>query len=458
MLRRSLLLAAAAVGAAPRPAAAVDRAALDLAVAAITANDDRRRAAIAALIARGKPDVSGALIDLMLYYPDDGDLIAEALRRFSGQAIGTDWFQWMLWLEGQASYASFDGYATFKTLLLSQIDPNFQTFLRPDSPRTVRLEEVVWGGVAKDGIPALVDPRFIAAGDADWLWDGEPVFGVEIGGDIRAYPHRIMDWHEMANDTVGGVPVALAYCTLCGSGVLYETAAAGRDAPFEFGSSGLLYRSNKLMYDRQTHSLWNHFTARPVIGPLVDSGIVLKTRPLAVARWSDWKQRHPATRVLALDTGHQRDYAPGRPYGNYFGSPGLMFPSRTADARLRPKDIVFVVRATEGLRAWPVKAFGKGRVLNDAIGARAIVVIGDGRGETARAYDRGAVRFTSRLDGSAAAPDALFDDTGRRWRADEDALTADDGRRLARLPAHNAYWFAFASFIGEGGTLFEETQ
>ena len=109
MLRRSLLLAAAAVGAAPRPAAAVDRAALDLAVAAITANDDRRRAAIAALIARGKPDVSGALIDLMLYYPDDGDLIAEALRRFSGQAIGTDWFQWMLWLEGQASYASFDG-------------------------------------------------------------------------------------------------------------------------------------------------------------------------------------------------------------------------------------------------------------------------------------------------------------------------------------------------------------
>lgn len=457
MRRRSLLLAAAA-SALVCPAAAGDREALELATAAITSHDDRRRAAIAALIGRGKPDVSGALIDLMLYFPDDGDTIADALRRFSGQSIGTDWFQWMLWLEGQPSYASFDGYTAFKSLLLSQLDPNFQILLPPDSPHAIRIEEVVWGGVSKDGIPALVDPKFIAARDADWLWDGELVFGVEIGGDVRAYPHRIMDWHEMANDTVGGVSVALAYCTLCGSGVLYETRVAGRETPFEFGSSGLLYRSNKLMYDRQTHSLWNHFTARPVIGPLVGSGIVLKTRSIAVARWSDWKRRHPDTLVLSLDTGHQRDYAPGRPYGTYFSNPGLMFPTRTTDTRLKPKDIVFVVRVGEGLRAWPVKAFGEGRVFNDEIGARAVVVVGDGRGETARAYDRGAVRFTSHLDGSAAAPVALFDDTGVRWRAGEDALVADDGRRLARLPAHNAYWFAFASFIGEGGTLFEEPR
>jgi len=176
------------------------------------------------------------------------------------------------------------------------------------------------------------------------------------------YPHRIMDWNEMANDTVGGVSVVLAYCTLCGSGVLYETRVAGREMPFKFGSSGLLYRSNKLMYDRQTHSLWNHFTARPVIGPLVGSGIVLKTRAIAVARWSDWKRRHHDTLVLSLDTGYQRDYAPGRPYGTYFSNPGLMFPTRTTDTRLKPKDVVFVVRVGEGLRAWPVKSFGESRI------------------------------------------------------------------------------------------------
>ena len=97
----------------------------------------------------------------------------------------------------------------------------------------------------------------IAAGDADYLRDDDLVFGVEINGDIRAYPLRIMGWHEMFNEVIGGVPVALAYCTLCGAGILFETAVEGRDEPFVFSTSGFLYRSNKLMYDRQTESMWN---------------------------------------------------------------------------------------------------------------------------------------------------------------------------------------------------------
>jgi hypothetical protein len=457
MRRRSLLLAAALSGLAGH-AVAVDRVALDLAIAALTADDERRRAAVEGLVARGKPDVVGALIDLMLYYPDDGDVIAAALRRFTGQSIGTDWFRWMLWQEDAPQFVSFDGYATFKALLFHHIDPNFADFLAPDSRHTIRVEEIVWGGVVKDGIPALVQPKFVSAEEADWLWDGEPVFGIEIDGDVRAYPHRIMDWHEMANDVVGGVPLALAYCTLCGSAVLYETTVPGRPEPFEFGSSGLLYRSNKLMYDRQTHSLWNHFTARPVVGPLVDSGIELRTRPVAVMRWHRWRERHPATRVLSLETGHSRDYSPGRPYGTYFTSPSLMFPTSTADARLSPKDIVFVVRVDEGLRAWPMRAFADGRVLSDAVGTRTLVLVGDGGDETVRAYDRGAAVFTSKVEGSAAAPLALFDDAGGRWSVSEEALTAPDGRQLARLAGHNAYWFAFARFVGGRGTLYEEPR
>ena len=108
------------------------------------------------------------------------------------------------------------------------------------------------------------DTKLIDAKDADYLLGTALVFGVSINGDTRAYPLRIMGWHEMFNEVIGGVPVALAYCTLCGSGILFETAVEGRARPFVFGSSGFLYRSNKLMFDRETNSLWNQFTGKPV--------------------------------------------------------------------------------------------------------------------------------------------------------------------------------------------------
>jgi hypothetical protein len=110
------------------------------------------------------------------------------------------------------------------------------------------------------------------------------VFGVAIGGQARAYPLRIVNWHEMVNDTIAGVPVSLAYCTLCGAAILFDARAPGRDTPFTFGSSGLLYRSNKLMYDRQTGSLWNQFTGRPVLGALTLSGPGFVASPTRMPR------------------------------------------------------------------------------------------------------------------------------------------------------------------------------
>ena len=123
----------------------------------------------------------------------------------------------------------------------------------------------------------------IGASDAEYLLDTDLVFGIEINGDARAYPLRIMGWHEMVNDVIGGVPVALAYCTLCGSGILFDTQLEGTDEPLVFGSSGLLYRSNKLMFDRKTNSLWNQFSGEPVVGPLVGSDIKLKVRPITLS-------------------------------------------------------------------------------------------------------------------------------------------------------------------------------
>ena len=148
-----------------------------------------------------------------------------------------------------------------------------------------------------------------------------------------------MGWHEMFNEVIGGVPVALAYCTLCGAGILFETQVEGQDAPFVFGSSGLLYRSNKLMFDRQTRSLWNQFTGEPVNGPLVDSGIRLKIRPVAITTWQDWRNTHPNTTVLALETGHFRDYGSGVVYRDYFRSPDLMFPALVDQSQLQLKKL-----------------------------------------------------------------------------------------------------------------------
>ena len=136
----------------------------------------------------------------------------------------------------------------------------------------------------KDGIPALNDPKHLSSVDATYTTDDELVFGVEINGDIRAYPLRMLVWHEIFNDVIGDVPVAVAvaYCTLCGSGILFETLVEGRPERFIFGSPGFLFRSNKLMYDQKTQSLWNQFTGRPVVGPLTDSSIELTVRPVAI--------------------------------------------------------------------------------------------------------------------------------------------------------------------------------
>lgn len=440
------LLSAMALATLAGGALARDEPVLRLALDALTANEKRRQAALRSLVALGRADVVPALLDHWFFNPEDIDIIGPALRAAAGGNAGPGWQEWMVWQELNPR-EPFAGYDVFKANLLHAVDPNFLDFVSPGAPRAIRLEEIVWGGVVKDGIPALVNPKFSAARDADWLWPGELVFGVEIGGDVRAYPHRIMDWHEMANDLVGGVPVALAYCTLCGAGVLYERHVVGRTLAFEFGSSGLLYRSNKLMYDRETLSLWNHLSGTPAVGPLVGSGIALRTRPIVVTTWERWKAQHPGTRVLSLDTGHTRDYAPGKPYGDYFTRPGLMFPAAATDARLKPKDIVYGVRLDGALRAWPVRAFAGGHVVNDAVGTVPVVAIGTAASETVRVYRRGAQSFTAGPDGT------LRDESGTAWSRSEAALVAPDGRRLERVPGHNAYWFGWRNQFGDRAGL-----
>jgi hypothetical protein len=295
--------------------------------------------------------------------------------------------------------------------------------------------------VIVDGIPALDNPAMIGASAAGYLNSDDPVFGVEINGDARAYPLRIANWHEMVNDVVGGVPVSLAYCTLCGSGILFNGRASGRAEPFTFGSSGLLYRSNKLMYDRQTDSLWNQFTGRPVMGQLTGSNIELKVLPLVLTSWSEWRPRHPDTRVLSLDTGFRRDYGPGVAYRDYFASPELMFPALVKDRRLRQKDLIFGLRVPGGVKAWPLDVFANGTVINDRVGFRDVVLIGDASGRGVRAYEARGSRFTR----GASSDEMRAGDA--RWHVTESALIGPGGESLPRLPGHVAYWFAWAGYF-----------
>ncbi len=310
---------------------------------------------MAYLTERGNPDVVPALLTGMRYGRQRSSEIARVMRDLTGETIGADWFDWMLWQEKNPQLSPHPSLIPFKREVLLGIDPNFDDFLRPEylqrDKMKIRLEEIAWGGVRKDGIPSLDNPTLISVSRADYLKDDDLVFGVSINGDERAYPLRIMGWHEMFNEVIGGVPVALAYCTLCGSGILFETQVEGRQEPFVFGSSGFLYRSNKLMFDRKTHSLWNQYTGRPVVGPLVNSGIELKQRPVVITTWQSWKTSHPDTKVLSLETGHRRNYGSGVVYREYFASTELMFPAQVDQSQHRQKDYVFTIRQFGAARA-----------------------------------------------------------------------------------------------------------
>ena len=398
------------------------------------------------------------------------ELVA-ALEALSGQQPGDSWPAWVSWYAGTGLVPP-PGFTGWKGQLLSRIDPAFGALLATGMPSTIRVEEIVWGGVRFEGIPALDDPRMTSPEAASYLRPDEPVFGIVVDGDTRAYPLRILDWHEMANDTIGGVPVALAYCTLCGSGIAYDRRAPGGRV-FDFGSSGFLMRSNKLMVDRQTRTLWDQLTGRPVLGPLVEGPeIRLRVLPSVVTTWSEWRRRHPETKVLSRETGHRRPYEPGAAYAHYFASPDTMFPVKPTP-RMPPKTRVFGLELGDAVRAYTIRDLTRANLVQDRVGDREVVLIAprepirvDGRsartrerfryeaGAEVRAYAASGERFERVARKSAH--DVVIDESGGRWRVEEGALVGPEGQRLERIAGVQAYWFAWklhhpTTTVFEGG-------
>lgn len=381
--------------------------------------------------------------------------VAKALSDLTGETLST-WHEAYNWQERHPEIIPHPTYRPLKLRFLGNTDEGFlPLFERPDGDSQkmlIRLEEIVWGGALYDDIPSLDHASMIGASDAEYLLDTDLVFGIEINGDARAYPLRIMGWHEMVNDVIGGVPVALAYCTLCGSGILFDTQLEGDDEPLVFGSSGLLYRSNKLMFDRKTNSLWNQFSGEPVVGPLVGSDIKLKVRPITITSWEQWRLQYPETTVLSLQTGHIRNYDSGFVYHDYFASPGLMFPAVVEDERkLLRKDYVFGVRSVAASKAWPLHVFKDNTILNDKVGAQSLVLLGDSQTRTVRAYERDHNEvFSITSEGNIETADT-------EWTLSESFLSSADGKqRRARLPGHISYWFAWENFMGVKSQLYEQ--
>ena len=317
----------------------------------------------------------------------------------------------------------------------------------------------MWGGVAIDGIPALDNATMVPGAEADYLEPSEPVFGVSINGDHRAYPLRILDWHEMANDVVGGVPISLAYCTLCGAGIAFDGRASDGET-YTFGSSGFLYRSNKLMYDRQTRTLWNQLTGEPVLGKLVGSDIKLELQPIVVTTWEAWQIQHPDTIVLDINTGFQRPYFPGAAYGDYFAYHDTMFPVWQRSDLLPTKDRIFALQIQGVPKAYPLDILNEVLVVNDSIEDTNIVLVAsrgvitvDGTnqrvgevsynaGGEVRAYAREGETFTP-----GSKPDTVIDSAGNTWVVSEEALLGPNGELAPRISGHLAYWFGWFTFF-----------
>jgi hypothetical protein len=225
-------------------------------------------------------------------------------------------------------------------------------------------EDILSGGPPPDGIPPIDDPKFLAPGDAGFLTDREPVLAVEIGQEAKAYPLQIMTWHEIVNDEIGGVAVSVTYCPLCNTGIAFERPTIDGEL-LDFGTSGKLYNSNLVMYDRQTQTYWAQATGQAIIGELTGEQLVFV--PARILSFGDWRAENADGLVLSRDTGFERPYG-DNPYEGYdSGSPFLF--SGEADRRLP-----LTTRVLGIARAGDVVAFPYEAVSADAVGGWAAVM------------------------------------------------------------------------------------
>jgi hypothetical protein len=260
--------------------------------------------------------------------------------------------------------------------------------------KTVSLADLHQGCPARDCIPSIDKPKFVAANSASHVNDDDVVLAIVWQGEHRAYPSSILDRHEIVNDTIAGTPIAITWCPLCGSGVGIRREVDGKVT--EFGVSGLLYNSDLVFYDRATETLWDQIEAAGIVGPM--TGEKLELIPVTITRWSRWRAAHPDTLVLSTDTGFDLDYA-SDPYANYRQSAGTMFPVMRKDDRMPPKSVVYGFQLEDQPIAFAESLLQKqGRYVHKL----------SGRALTVTLNDDGSVSLEDDESGESYAPIRLF--------------------------------------------------
>ena len=313
--------------------------------------------------------------------------------------------------------------------------------------------EIFSGGVPKDGIPAINNPIWDTAAEGDWLDDSYLVVGVMINGQAYAYPHKMMDQHEIANEPSRQTPYTVSFCPLTGSSIVFKSTIGGR--VHTFGVSGLLMQNNLIMFDRHTDSNWPQLRLQADRGSLIDTKLELIEH--TEIEWGGWKDLHPGTLIMSRNSGGRNPAGyEGTVYRNYTdaNNPPL-FRMDYNDTRLLPKIRVIGLFIGTETKAYPMFSFDAGRALiNDNVNGVPIAVFGDPGSRMMRAFVANAngqdltLKIVSETEkGSLSGVRFVDDETGSSWNLNGVAITGSlTGEKLSQPKSYVAYWFAWSAF------------
>jgi hypothetical protein len=312
----------------------------------------------------------------------------------------------------------------------------------------IPADQVFDGGPGKDGIPSVDNPEFSLVSEIGYLDDDDLVIGVKVGDDIRAYPHPILDWHEIVNDEPGGKALAITYCPLTGTGIAWDRVINGQTTTF--GVSGLLYNTNLIPYDRNTDSNWSQMLLQSVNGE--KSGKQIETYPLLETTWATWKKLFPNSLVMNTNTGFSRDYNQ-YPYGDYRTNDNfIIFPISTTDDRLPRKDRGLGIIINDQAKFYPLNAFDNEqgcRLIQDQFAGKELALVGSIADNYIMTFERiledGTLLEFELLENTNG--EIFIDQEGNQWNIFGEAISGPrEGEQLKIPTSYIGYWFAWGTF------------
>lgn len=312
-------------------------------------------------------------------------------------------------------------------------------------------EDQIFVGAGRDAIPSVENPSFTPAKDVTYIADEELIIGIKINGEIKAYPHRIISYHEIVNDRIGDKPVAVTFCPLTGSALAWDRIINGEETTF--GVSGFIHKNNLIAYDRLTNNNWSQMVAKSVKGTL--RGNSLHTLPVIELTWKYWKSAFPDSKVLNTNTGFSRNYS-FSPYGKSYSSDDddILFPIHHEDDRLNRKSLSHGIFYDSNLHIFPLEFFSDEiETVNRTFGGNEVVLAGGRLSELIVSFSR-VVSDGTVLQFSPAEdnfPIIMEDDEGNKWNVFGECISGPrSGEQLQSVPSYNAYWFGWADFFGAG--------